>query len=483
MKQTCILITWQTSQTIFYCSNTDIMNALKISLVSSKDDNEFDDQLRKAFKSLLDQLNDSDKQQTFSNIDLVSFSYNDEPYIITKNTIASLTPAKYLLSRETIKDKVTPVLAVKKANQQLPYFPAFFIANRDSEIDSIHSEKIKRIYLVSRNSTSGYIIPLYELWKSGIINEPNEKGINSKKWKMILVGTQRDVETEIMNDKDAIGGTGQFTYQDEPEKCLVKPILRYDNLPQDLIVMSNNLLPYKDIVTGWFESIFKKDESGRYLKEEGVILSESSRKITGVYKIDQEYKNALDSLEQKILQVNSHNNDSEHAPAVSTLKTINIFLASSAELKSDREAFRNFISVINDGLHEKGIYLKIIQWEYFLDSVSETRKQDDYNKEVISADIFLSLFFTKVGKFSNEEFENAYGHFIKSGAPKIFTYFKNAPVNICELNREDFNSLCDFKDKLNAINHFPSTYRNMDDLQNQFRTQLEIILPAMIVNK
>lgn len=476
MNQTCILITLQAWQTIFYPSNTDTMNALKISLVSSKDDNEFDDQLRKAFKSLFDLLNDSNKGQNFSNIDLVNFSYNDEPYIITKNTIASLTPAKYILSRKSIEDKVTPILAVKKANQQLPYFPAFFIAHKDSEIDSIHSEKIKRIYLVAKNSTSGYIIPLYELWKSGVINEPNEKGITGKKWEMALVGTQRDVETEIMNDKEAIGGTGQFTYQDEPEKCLVKPILRYDNLPQDLIVMSNNLLPYKDIVTGWFENIFKKDEAGRYLKEEGFILSESSRKITGVYKIDQEFKNALDSLEQKITQVNSHNNDSEQAPAITTIRTIKIFIASSAELTSDREDFRNFISVINDGLHDQGIYLKIIQWEYFLDSISETRKQDDYNKAVISADIFLSLFFTKVGKFSNEEFENAYGHFINNGTPKIFTYFKNAPVNIGELNRKDFDSLCDFKDKLNAINHFPSTYRNMDDLQNQFRIQLELLL-------
>ena len=43
----------------------------------------------------------------------------------------------------------------------------------------------------------------------------------------------------------------------------------------------------------------------------------------------------------------------------------------------------------------------------FLDAVSQTRLQDEYNKAIKECDIFLMLFFTKVGKYAEEEFEKA----------------------------------------------------------------------------
>ena len=49
-------------------------------------------------------------------------------------------------------------------------------------------------------------------------------------------------------------------------------------------------------------------------------------------------------------------------------QTIKIFLASSIELKEDRDEFRKFISGQNDRLQKQGIYLEIIQWENFLDA-------------------------------------------------------------------------------------------------------------------
>ena len=38
------------------------------------------------------------------------------------------------------------------------------------------------------------------------------------------------------------------------------------------------------------------------------------------------------------------------------MKSFKIFLASSSELKEDRDAFRIFLSVENDRLHRKDIY-------------------------------------------------------------------------------------------------------------------------------
>ena len=157
------------------------------------------------------------------------------------------------------------------------------------------------------------------------------------------------------------------------------------------------------------------------------------------------------------------------------MNTIKIFLASSAELKSDRDDLRLFVSVENDRLHEKGVYLKLIQWEYFLDAVSDTRMQNEYNKALRDCDIVLSLFHTRAGKYTQEEFETALKQFKETGKPKIFTYFKSTPVSMNEID-DRVLSLLNFKKRLKELEHFPSNYSNIDDLKVQFKRQLEIII-------
>ncbi len=63
------------------------------------------------------------------------------------------------------------------------------------------------------------------------------------------------------------------------------------------------------------------------------------------------------------------------------MNTVNIFLASSAELKNDRKEFENFIGRENKSLQSKGIFLHLDIWEDFIDAISATRLQDEYNKK------------------------------------------------------------------------------------------------------
>src|SRR5690606_14407159 len=79
--------------------------------------------------------------------------------------------------------------------------------------------------------------------------------------------------------------------------------------------------------------------------------------------------------------------------------------ASSSELRADRDEFELYFRQQNDTLRKQGIYLQIVRWENFLDAMSETRLQDEYNKEIRDCDIFVSLFFTKTGKFTVENSE------------------------------------------------------------------------------
>ena len=153
-------------------------------------------------------------------------------------------------------------------------------------------------------------------------------------------------------------------------------------------------------------------------------------------------------------------------------RTIKIFLASSEELKEDRDAFDLYFRQQNDSLRKQGIYLEIVRWENFLDALSETRKQDDYNEKVKNCDLFVSLFFTKTGKFTEEEFDTAHEQFKESGKPKIYTFFKNAPVNMNEIS-DEVQTLLAFKKKLAGLGHFYNGYDNIQDLKLQFKDQLE----------
>lgn len=93
------------------------------------------------------------------------------------------------------------------------------------------------------------------------------------------------------------------------------------------------------------------------------------------------------------------------------MQTKKLFLASSSELKEDRDQFEIFIGRKNQEWVGKGVFLKPVIWENFLDAMSKTRLQDEYNKAIAECDIFVMLFWTKVGKYTEEEFEHAFKQF------------------------------------------------------------------------
>lgn len=149
-----------------------------------------------------------------------------------------------------------------------------------------------------------------------------------------------------------------------------------------------------------------------------------------------------------------------------------IFLASSAELEDDRHQFEIFINRRNKDWVDKGAFLELVIWEDFLDAVSQTRLQDEYNRVIRDCDLFVMLFFTKVGTYTEEEFETAFGQFKATNKPFIFTYFKDAPISTGALD-ESLLSLLQFKKKLGALGHFYTAYKNVEDLQLKFGQQLD----------
>jgi len=158
------------------------------------------------------------------------------------------------------------------------------------------------------------------------------------------------------------------------------------------------------------------------------------------------------------------------------LRKIQIFLASSEELRDDRDEFEIYFRQLNDELLEEGLYLVIKRWENFLDAMSETRLQDEYNKAVKNCDIFVSLFSTKTGKFTEEEFDTAHQQFKNTGRPFIYTFFKDTMINTNNIQENDLLSLMAFKKRLKDLGHFYTRFTNIEDLKLRFRNQLDKLL-------
>lgn len=172
-----------------------------------------------------------------------------------------------------------------------------------------------------------------------------------------------------------------------------------------------------------------------------------------------------------------NNPDTQNSnPSPSTIK---IFLASSSELKEDREQFEIFINRKNKEYIKDGFFLELVLWEDFIDAMSPTRLQDEYNKAIIDCDIFVSLFFTKVGQYTEEEFLKAWETFKVNNKPLIYTYFKDEDIKIGKIREDDILSLLNFKKKLKEAGHYPTPYINIDSLKNHFSDQLTKILPEL----
>ena len=154
--------------------------------------------------------------------------------------------------------------------------------------------------------------------------------------------------------------------------------------------------------------------------------------------------------------------------------TIKIFLASSSELQDDRRDFEIFISRKNKDWVAKGVFLHLVIWEDFFDAVSKTRLQDEYDKAIRECDVFVMLFRTKVGQYTEEEFEAAFGQFKATNKPFIFTYFRDGggPAG------GDAASVTAFKDKLGQLGHFYTRYGNSDKLALHFSEQLDKLATA-----
>ncbi|MCB1880082.1 MAG: hypothetical protein KDI54_08515 [Gammaproteobacteria bacterium] len=153
-----------------------------------------------------------------------------------------------------------------------------------------------------------------------------------------------------------------------------------------------------------------------------------------------------------------------------------IFLASSEELQDDRRAFELMIGRINQQWRQRDIVFDLVVWENFIDAMSKEGLQSEYNKAIRECDIFVLLFFTKVGRYTLQEFETANAEMTAGRrCQRVYTYFRNDFILTGDID-DSIISLLEFKAKLSEmLGHYVTLYRNTEDLQWQFSRQLEML--------
>ena len=149
------------------------------------------------------------------------------------------------------------------------------------------------------------------------------------------------------------------------------------------------------------------------------------------------------------------------------MKKIKIFLASSKELQSEREHFEREIYRKCKAWFDRGIFLHLDIWEDLSARMSLEGSQSAYNQYVKAADLFVLLVHSKVGMYTAEEFDTAFGQFQATKKPFIFTYFKTPDGVMTDA------SLAKFHQKLKELHHFYSPFNDENDLLVQFNKELD----------
>jgi len=152
------------------------------------------------------------------------------------------------------------------------------------------------------------------------------------------------------------------------------------------------------------------------------------------------------------------------------MKTIKIFLASSEELKDERNTMADLILHLNKLFKGRGLEFELEKWEYLDASMTGKRKQDEYNEVLKQCDICMVLFWRKFGSFTGEELDTAYNRMKQNEKPyKIYVFFKNP--NSDELTQELKDFIANYEKRFGG--HFFCKFQNEDTMKLEFLLQLE----------
>ena len=236
---------------------------------------------------------------------------------------------------------------------------------------------------------------------------------------------------------------------EESNKCINIKINGFDDIKEIL----------KDIVRIF--NIINKDFGNLEIITSDIFINGNKSTITNNECIEYSFLNSI----EKFILTNFY----------PKLKIINIFLASSEELNTDREEIKNHINSINDIWLAENIRIKLFDFNEYSNAVLKTRSQEEYNNIIINqCDIFIALFGTKIGNYTKEEFDIAYNKYKNTDKPYIYVYFKNVETRLWDIDKNNVIKLWSFCEWLQkTMEHYTNYYNNIDELKVRLIKMLE----------
>ena len=98
---------------------------------------------------------------------------------LKEHSIVQLSPARFILCSRELGTRLQPLLVTRKVGDASPYYSANFVINSRSKITLFPLAGIKRLVLVDRNSASGYVEPLTQLYHMNAISSPTESAVRA----------------------------------------------------------------------------------------------------------------------------------------------------------------------------------------------------------------------------------------------------------------------------------------------------------------
>ena len=152
-------------------------------------------------------------------------------------------------------------------------------------------------------------------------------------------------------------------------------------------------------------------------------------------------------------------------------KLIRIFVASSSELKEEREKCILLINQLNKS--HTHLVLEPVEWEYDLVHSSYPGNptiQDAIDPHLQNSQMGIFIFYSKIGKYTRQEFEYA-GRENK----KLFVYFKDGFSPKSKDTHQLFGELLDFKESLaDAVLY--KMYEDLNEFEKLLYTNLNLEL-------
>ncbi|ETR66659.1 MAG: hypothetical protein OMM_05548 [Candidatus Magnetoglobus multicellularis str. Araruama] len=164
----------------------------------------------------------------------------------------------------------------------------------------------------------------------------------------------------------------------------------------------------------------------------------------------------------------------------STVKTIKLFLSCSSDLETERKELGLWINRKNKGLIKKNQFIEWVVWEDLLQSFQGQRIQDYFNQVMLTCDILVALFYSKVGQFTKEEFDLAYSNLKAGKKPKyLFVGFKDAQISTKNITKDTFE-IIQFREQIKQNEQLFLSFESIDQLILKLDAQIETCIGILM---